>query len=339
MTMVQARPEAGTAALAPNWFAAVMGTGIVATSAATLPVPVPGVRGVATVVWSAAAALLVVLVVRLATDLAARRGAHLDDPVVAQFWGAPPMALMTVGAGTLLFGRDVVGSTAAVVLATGLWLVGTVLGLVTAVVIPYLTATRHRGAAVFAGRLMPVVPPMVSASTGALLVPYLPVGLRADVLGFCWAMFGISVVATLVVLPQLWRRLRRHGAGPARLVPTWFIVLGPLGQSVTAAHLLGGATGHPVFALLYGVPVLGVALVWLVVAAALMVRAARDGGVPFAMTWWSFTFPVGTVVTGAGDLAARTGSVALAVLATVLFGVLVAMWTVVAARTVRSVID
>jgi hypothetical protein len=38
---------------------------------------------------------------------------------------------------------------------------------------------------------------------------------------------------------------RRHGlvrypAGPAALVPTLWIVLGPLGQSITAANLLGG---------------------------------------------------------------------------------------------------
>lgn len=43
----------------PNWFASVMGTGIVATAGVTLPVHAPGVRVFSNVVWVAAAVLLV----------------------------------------------------------------------------------------------------------------------------------------------------------------------------------------------------------------------------------------------------------------------------------------
>ena len=45
--------------IGPNWFASVMGTGIVATAGATLPVHLPGLRGFAEVVWVIAATLLV----------------------------------------------------------------------------------------------------------------------------------------------------------------------------------------------------------------------------------------------------------------------------------------
>ena len=47
----------------PNWFASVMGTGIVATAGVTLPVHVPGLRVFSHVVWVVAAVLLVVLIV------------------------------------------------------------------------------------------------------------------------------------------------------------------------------------------------------------------------------------------------------------------------------------
>ena len=33
-----------------------------------------------------------------------RARAHAASPAMAQFWGAPPMALITVGTGTLLVG-------------------------------------------------------------------------------------------------------------------------------------------------------------------------------------------------------------------------------------------
>ena len=47
--------------LGPNWFASVMGTGIVANAAALLPVHVAGLRAVAVGVWLLAATMLVLL--------------------------------------------------------------------------------------------------------------------------------------------------------------------------------------------------------------------------------------------------------------------------------------
>ena len=56
-----------------------------------------------------------------------------------------------------------------------------------------------------------------------------------------YAMFGISLLASLVTITLLWARLAYHGPGPARLISTLWIVLGPLGQSVTATGLLGSS--------------------------------------------------------------------------------------------------
>ncbi|EQD79358.1 C4-dicarboxylate transporter/malic acid transport protein, partial [mine drainage metagenome] len=49
--------------LGPNWYASVMGTGIVANAGALLPFDVPGLRVFVEIVWVAAAALLAGLVV------------------------------------------------------------------------------------------------------------------------------------------------------------------------------------------------------------------------------------------------------------------------------------
>ncbi|MET0418940.1 MAG: hypothetical protein ABW022_23235 [Actinoplanes sp.] len=204
-----------------------------------------------------------------------------------------------------------------------------VLGLVTAVAVPYRTITRHEGVA-FGGWLMPVAPPMVSAATGALLVPY---GGGADLWLACVALFGVSLIAALLVIGQVWGRLVTQGEGAARMAPTLWIVLGPLGQSVTAVHLLAGDKTDVV--LLYGVPVIGFALFWGALATALTLRAVR-AGLPFSLTWWSFTFPVGTVVTGLGGLAARTGSRPVEVVTMSLYAVLAAAWLVVAVRTLRD---
>lgn len=86
-----------------------MGTGIVATAAATLPLRLPGLHGFATAVWILAGTVLVVLTGAFATHWIRYREqakAYAAHQVVGQFYGAPAMALLTVGAGALLFGPD-----------------------------------------------------------------------------------------------------------------------------------------------------------------------------------------------------------------------------------------
>jgi C4-dicarboxylate transporter/malic acid transport protein len=337
--------------LGPNWFAAIMGTGIVANAAALLPVRVPGLHTAGLAFWMLAAVCLVALSSAWAVHWirhADRAKAHASDPVMAQFWGAPAMALMTVGAGTLLLGKDLIGLRAAVDADWALWSAGTALGLVTACWIPYLMMTRHSIApdGAFGGWLMPVVPPMVSASCGAALIPHLPAGQpRLTMLLACYAMFGVSLFLSVIIITLLWSRLVTHKTLPAVMVPTLWIVLGTLGQSVTAAGNLAGVApavlprpypaGTAVFALLYGLPTWGFAMLWLALAAALTVRTVRSE-MPFALTWWGFTFPVGTCVTGTISLALRTHSIVLRDISVALFAALVIAWLVVAARTAVS---
>jgi tellurite resistance protein TehA-like permease len=247
----------------------------------------------------------------------------------------------------LLDGGDLLGPSLAVGLDWALWTAGTLTGLASAAVVPCRMATRARlrGTRPFGGWLMPVVPPMVSASAGALLVPHTPAGQpRLTMLAACCAMFGLSLIASAVMIALIVREFFASGPGEARLVPTLFIVLGPLGQSITAANLLAAAAPSPyrgtlqLLAVGYGIATLGFALLWAAIAAAVALRTVRDG-LPFALTWWSFTFPVGTCVTGTSALAAHTGVHALRDLAVAGFAALVCAVVTVAVRTARGIVD
>lgn len=337
--------------LGPNWFASVMGTGIVANAAATLPVHLRGLHTFALVVWVADALLLAALLVAVSAHwlrhpTVAR--SHAFHPTMAHFYGAFPMALLTVGAGAVLVGKALIGLPAAVDVDWVLWTAGTATGLFTAASIPYLMFTQHDVPpdAAFGGWLMPIVPPMVSAATGALLIPHLPAGSdRATLLYGCYAMFGLSLMASVIVITLVWNRLAHFGTSGTSRVPTLWIVLGPLGQSITAAGLLGLnahlavdpqlSAAMNVFAVLYGVPVWGFAVLWAVIAASLTVRTLRRG-MPFALTWWSFTFPVGTCVTGTSALAVRSGADLFRYAAVGLYAFLVLAWLTVWLRTARG---
>jgi len=337
--------------IGPNWFASVMGTGIVATAGATLPVDLPGLGPLTHAVWVIAALMLAVLVVVvgghwLSHPTVAR--SHARNPQMAHFYGAAPMALMTVGGGALLVGGDIIGQQAAVTLAWVLWTAGTIGGLFTAFSIPYLMFTQHsvEPDAAFGGWLMPVVPPMVSAATGALLIPHTPTGAaRQTMLYGCYAMFGLSLIAAFIIITMIWSRLVLYGTSGTARVPTLWIVLGPLGQSITAVGLLGHnaasavdpeiAASLDIFAIIFGVPVWGFAVLWIALATALTVRTLRRG-MPFALTWWSLTFPVGTFVTGTTQLALHTDLPAFSIAAVIAYLGLLSSWLLVAVRTANG---
>ena len=340
--------------ITPNWFASVMGTGIVANAAATLPAHIPGLHVFATIVWIAASVALITLSGAFAVHWIRHRQyarEHAAHPVMVQFYGAPPMALLTVGAGTMLLGKDVIGAAPATVIFAVLWTAGTALGLITSILVPYLmiTAHDHQTAVALPAWLMPVVPPMVSASTGALLLPHIADGQwRLAMLSGCYAMFGLSLIIGMLTMTLIYGRLVHGGIPPVQAAPTVWITLGMIGQSITAANLLGNdaplvftgetasvATGLHVFGILYGLTMGGFGVLMFTLATALTIHAAQKG-LTFSLTWWSFTFPIGTCVTGATALGGALGSAAVEALAIGLYAALLAAWGTVAAHTLRG---
>ena len=206
----------------PNWFASVMGTGIVATAGVTLPVHVPGLRVFSHVVWVVAAVLLVVLIVAVTVQWVAPS----DGGAQPCAQSADDALLRRRADGTDDRGRRCAADRQGPDRRRGsrsTWpgccgRRAPLGGLFTAATIPYLMFTQLNVEpdAAFGGWLMPVVPPMVSAATGALLIPHMAPGTgRTTMLYGCYAMFGLSLVAALIIITMIWSRLALYGtSGP-----------------------------------------------------------------------------------------------------------------------------
>ncbi|WP_228098309.1 TDT family transporter [Chitinilyticum piscinae] len=342
--------------IGPNWFASVMGTGILAIAGKLQPIRFPGLELIITSAWLAATLLLIVLLIAATWNWCSRPAALnalLDDPVGIQFFGAPPMAILTVGTATMLVGPQHIGLELAMFIKIGCWLTGTILGFACAVLVTFRLFTRlqvkHDSA--FGGWLMPVVPPMVSAAAAAQLIPYIEDALwRHSLLVISYSLFGMSLIASLVIISLIWSRLAHYGSSGGVRVPTLWIVLGPVGQSITAAGGLGiaavaydGATlpfaeGLLNIGLFYGLVMWGFMWLWMALAILLTWRAIRRQ-MGFALTWWSFTFPVGTCVTGTCVLSIMLKLPLFRWIALLLYAVLLCAWLLVFAQTLRGVIS
>ncbi|SDH83105.1 Tellurite resistance protein TehA [Rhodococcus triatomae] len=327
--------------MTPNWFASVMGTGIIAVVAAAGP-QTTALHVTAEVFWILSATLLLVVGTAHLHRWVGRTDdarADVHDPAMFPFFGAVSMGLLTVGAASGSAGRALLGDHPSVALAAALWTAGTLLGAVT-----YVEMVRRlRGgypADPVPAWLMPVVPPMVSAATGAALVAHLDGAARVAFLALCYVLFAAALAAAVAVAVPIARRLHRRGLPRGPVLPTLWIPLGVVGQSVAAANLLGTVShrgGLHAFGIGYGVVVGSVGVAG-IAALTVVTLAAFVRGLDYAPTWWSFTFPLGTCALGATALGAALGSEAIRAFGLVLWGVLCLVWAAVAAATVRSLL-
>lgn len=227
-------------------------------------------------------------------------------------WGMVAMGMMSLGSATSgIFG----GLTWWV--HFGFWLAGSILSVITCLGYTRLLVTKRAGSPTFSWGL-PLVAPMVAATTGALVhgqfqlidAPPIP---TAAVLAVSAGLFFLALVLAPPVFGYVYLQIlgptaRRSGSDllPAIASPTAWIPLGVIGQSTAAAQLLAVGVGWPelgigygMVTLLLGLPLAGWAL-WHHYRAAWHIR--------YSPTWWSATFPVGTCALGSHALALTTGA-------------------------------
>jgi hypothetical protein len=153
------------------------------------------------------------------------------------------MACFTISVGFLKIGETFLSNAACVEIAQALWIVGVTGALFSAFVVPYLMFTRHELTPdkTAGSWLLPIVPPIVASVPAALLATTWPLALQTDMLVFAYALLGIGVILAAIVIVLFYSRLVYQKIPAAPLVPTMWIVIGPLGQSIAGIVALGTA--------------------------------------------------------------------------------------------------
>lgn len=251
-----------------TFFAAVLGlagTAVAWQLAADL-VTLPPVGAV--LAWAALAAYAVLAAAYLTKSVrhpAAVR-AEWRHPVKLAF---APLASVSL----LLLALTVVSETPT--LSAVLWWTGAAAQLALTVgIVGAWTGGRFRLEHVHPGWFIPAVGNLVAPLAGVAHAPR----------ELSWLFFAVGLVYWLALLPMVLLRLATGGPLPARLMPTLAILVAPPAVGYLSYLRLGGQADDPFARVLLGVAVFQALLV--VSRLPVLLR------MPYAVSWWAYTFPL-----------------------------------------------
>lgn len=336
----------------PNWFAATMGTGVLALALAQLPLAVPALHAFAEALWLFNIALFLLFTALytarwlLFFDEARRIFGH---STVSMFFGTIPMGLATIINGFLVFGLPRWGE-GVIHLAEVLWWLDVAMSLACGVLIPYMMFTRqeHSIDQMTAVWLLPVVAAEVAAASGGLLAPHLAdAHSQLVVLVTSYVLWAFSLPVAFSILTILLLRMALHKLPHENMAASSWLALGPIGTGALGMLVLGGdaplifaANGLPGIGeiaaglgLVAGITLWGFGLWWMLMALLITVRYLR-AGIPFNLGWWGFTFPLGVYSLATLKLASTLNLTFFSVFGCVLVALLAVMWLIVGKRTV-----
>ncbi|WP_130905268.1 TDT family transporter [Pseudomonas sp. Sample_22] len=338
----------------PNWFAATMGTGVLALALAQLPGANPALHAIAEGLW-----LFNILLFVLFTGLYAARWVLFFDEArrifghstVSMFFGTIPMGLATIINGFLLFGLPRWGE-GVIALAEVLWWLDVAMSLACGVLIPYMMFTRqeHRIDQMTAVWLLPVVAAEVAAASGGLLAPHLAdAHSQLVVLVTSYVLWAFSLPVAFSILTILLLRMALHKLPHENMAASSWRALGPIGTGALGMLLLG-ADAPAIFAtngmagsgeiaaglgLVAGITLWGFGLWWMLIAILITLRYLR-AGIPFNLGWWGFTFPLGVYSLATLKLASTLHLMFFSVSGCALVALLAVMWLIVGTRTAQG---
>lgn len=338
----------------PNWFAATMGTGILALALGQLPLSLQWPRALGEAMW-----LFNIALFCLFTFMYASRWVLFFDEAkqifghstVSMFFGTIPMGLATIINGFLLYGLPRWGN-AVISIAEVLWWIDVALALACGVLIPFMMFTRqqHSIDQMTAVWLLPVVAAEVAAASGGLLAPHLAEASdQFTMLITSYVLWAYSVPIALSILVILLLRMALHKLPHENMAASSWLSLGPIGtgalgmlvlgndaSSIFAAHGMANIGGVAEgIGLIGGILLWGLGLWWMILALLITERYFR-AGIPFNLGWWGFTFPLGVYAVTTLKLGTILHLTFFNVVGVALVLMLAAMWLIVSTKTIAG---
>ncbi|WP_066636832.1 tellurite-resistance/dicarboxylate transporter [Desulfolucanica intricata] len=334
---------------APSWFASVMGTGIVALTSYFYGTNFSLLQGLGnTILFLNIFLFFFLLIPWILRFIFYREQALLDlkEPVIGQFYATMPIACLVVAADLLVIGIHNMNISLAIIMAKGFWVSGAVIALIFSIIIPLQNFINKKVLieSINPAWFMPPVSLIVIPIPGAKLISYWPNDWQQAMLIFNYVSWGSGFFLFLFLEAICLYRLICGSPLPGKLAPTVWINLGPIGAGTIALLNLGSASA-PVLGV-HVVPVLnllalflwGFGFWWFICALCLTVYYINRNNMPFTLSWWAFTFPLGAYSGATYLISSYLKSPAVNNYGFLCYLLLLVFWSIVLIRTIVGVI-
>lgn len=266
---------------------------------------------------------------------------NLKNPQKSNLYSAVPIASALISIMLIRIGLPGLGQYD-VILSAAFWFVSLLFSLLFIVVVPINLKFRSSPEHVLGTWFLPPVGLFVLVSAGSVLGMEWP--LMSAPLGFInLLLLGPAFMLYILTLNLLYLRSKFYEPGEAKVIPTFNIVLAPVGVSILAMlttsklllqnDLLGLGGLFSGISKLYSLVMFGYGLWVLLGLSFLYYRVRKErGGIPLSELWWAFIFPIGAFVLSSVSLYSLTGIPFVRMVYIVLYFVLLVLWAYVLLR-------
>lgn len=347
-----ATPRAIIQHFSPAWFASVMGTAVIPLALAF--VDAFWVKPISIAFLVLSILLFLVSLLTLTSKMILFPGnvkMDLNHPITANFYPTMPISLILLSLNIMRFPTLFFSEKVSLSLAYYLWLIGAV-GIYVMGFVILTHIFRHQEIklqhANF-GWYIPPVSKLIITAVGLEMATTLPNHAELAIT-LSFASLGVGFFLFLFVGSAVYQRYIYHELPMSRMAATFFIGSAPVAilaviiskmiQLLASNVWLGDSVGS--FAVIGKIGILvtwGFAAWWFVMAMIVTAYYLWKIELPYALSWWAFTFPSGAVCLASGVAWKVSGfsSIQYFYFAALLF--LVTVWTIVTVKTASGVIS
>ncbi len=318
----------------PSWFASIMGTGILAITSLFYSQYIPLLKSLAYVLFYLNITLFFVLLIPwILRWIFFRKEAlkDLEHPILSNFYATIAIAMLVLAANFIVIDKNIE-------MGEIFWYIGTLLTILFAILTPYLMFKNehvkldHINPAWF----IPPVGLIVIPIAGSLIIPHVSGMLKELVIFLNYFGWGSGFFIYLALFAISMYRFILHKPLPGTLSPTIWINLGPIGAGTIAlVNLIKNSVfitmREPFF--IFGFLFWGFGIWWVVMAIVMTLQYIKKLKLPYAMSWWAFTFPLGAYVGASHTISSLFGIQLIDYIGFALYWLLVLFWTTTFVKT------
>ncbi len=319
---------------APSWFAAVMGTGILAIVSKFYSVYIHALSDIAVGLMYFNIVLFVVMFVPWVFRwilYSKNAMADLKNPVISNFYPTISVGMLVLSADFLIIGKNFLWGEI-------FWFAGAILTIFFALLVPFIVFTSNEAKLehVNPAWFIPPVGLIVIPIPGSLLLTHFSGFFKELLLVINYFGWGGGFFLYVALLAICFYRFALHHPLPNTLAPTIWINLGPIGAGTAAliglVKVSDFVVAKDVFYTL-GFIFWGFGIWWVIMAIVMILHYIKNISLPYAMSWWAFTFPLGAYVSASHAVSGVTGIKLINQIGFVLYILFVFVWVLTLVKT------